>query len=341
MPKPTSVSLLSGFLGAGKTTLLNRILAADHGRRLAVLVNDFGDVSIDAELVVGVEDGAITLANGCVCCTIKEELTTSVRDLLRRPEPPEHIVVEMSGISEPRSVLFTFRTMERTWPLSIDAVLAVVDAEELPGPGDRHHLLWREQIAVADVVLLNKIDRIGAAELERVRRLIAGYVPDARVVPTEHARAPLELLLGVGSRATQALLEPEGDHATSGHGFSTFTYRSKDPLALERLRQACLDLHPSVFRAKGWVHLAERPEHRVLLQVVGRRASLSLGEPWGERPRETAIVVVGEADGIDRDAVSQSFDACRATGPSRSVFRGAAEWVRSLGGYWGKPKARI
>jgi G3E family GTPase len=341
MRRPASVSLLSGFLGAGKTTLLNRILAADHGLKVAVLVNDFGDVSIDAELVVGVEDGAITLSNGCVCCTIKDELTTAVRDLLRRPDPPDHVVVEMSGVSEPRSVLQSFRLMEQKWPLSIDAVLAVVDAEHFPDPGARHYLLAREQIAVADVVLLNKVDRVSSAELAALRRRLADYVPGARLIESSHAQAPLELLIGVGSRATQALLEPEGDRPAIDHGFSTFTYRSEAALSLERLRETCIELPPSVFRAKGIVFLAERPEHRMLLQVVGRRATLGLADPWGERRPATTIVVVGDSEGVDEAAVTGCFDACRARGPGVVGFRGAAEWLRSLGGYWGKPKARI
>jgi G3E family GTPase len=311
--RPCSVTLLSGFLGAGKTTLLNRILRADHGLRVAVLVNDFGDVSIDAELVVGVEEGAVTLANGCICCTIRDDLTRAIQDLLRRPEPPEHVVVEMSGISEPGSVLFSFRVMERRWPLSIDAVVAVVDAECFPGAEHRHYLLAREQIAVADVLLLNKCDLVGTERLEALRGRLMEYVPSARLVECCYAEAPLELLIGVGSRTTQRLLEPnELSPAAPQHAgaFTTFTYRSEGPLSLERLRQACTELPACVFRAKGIVHLDARPTHRMFLQVVGRRASVSLGDEWGARPPGTTIVFVGDAGGLDADALGAIFDAC-------------------------------
>lgn len=342
MSTVTSVTLLSGFLGAGKTTLLNRILRAEHGRRVAVLVNDFGDVSIDAELVVGVEDGAVTLQNGCICCTIRDDLTVAVRDLLRRPEPPEQIVVEMSGISEPRNVLFSFRVMEQRWPLGLDGVVAVVDAENFPDPGDPHYLLAREQIAVADVVLLNKVDLVDAARLAALRERLIRYVPSARLLSARDADAPLELVIGVGSRATQPLLEPERageEHAEHAQAFSTFTYRSERPLALDKLREVCVELPPAVFRAKGFVQLDARPKHRTLLQIVGRRATLKLGEPWpDDAPRQTTIVFVGERGGLDGPALVAAFDACAAGAGARLTrpLRDAAEWLRS---HWAKPKA--
>jgi G3E family GTPase len=331
MRRPCSVTLLSGFLGAGKTTLLNRILRADHGQRVAVLVNDFGDVSIDAELVVGVEEGAITLANGCICCTIRDDLARAIQDLLRRPEPPDHVVVEMSGISEPGAVLFSFRIMEQRWPLSIDAVVAVVDAERFPEPGDRHYLLAREQIAVADVLLLNKCDLVDGQRLEMLGRRLREYVPSARLIECCHGQAPLELLIGVGSKRTQPLLEP-ADHAAAGErhagAFSTFTYRSEQPLSLDRLRQACTELPASVFRAKGIVQLDARPSHRTILQVVGRRASANLGEEWGTRRPGTTIVFVGDAGGVDADAITAIFAACVA----KKRWGGAAKWLRALAG---------
>jgi G3E family GTPase len=328
MRRPCSVTLLSGFLGAGKTTLLNRILRADHGQRVAVLVNDFGDVSIDAELVVGVEEGAVTLANGCICCTIRDDLTRAIQDLLRRSEPPDHVIVEMSGISEPGAVLFSFRVMEQRWPLSIDALVAVVDAERFPDPQDRHHLLARDQIAVADVLLVNKCDLVGPERLAALRRRLCAYVPGARVVECCHAEAPLELLIGVGSRSTQALLEPGERPAGHRHArdFSTFTYRCEQPLLLERLRQACTELPRSVFRAKGIVQLDARPKHRGILQVVGRRASISLGEEWGAARPGSTIVFVGDAGGVDADAISAIFSHCSAN------KRGLVSFLRALAG---------
>ena len=329
---PASITLLSGFLGAGKTTLLNRILEVEHGRRVAVLVNDFGDVSIDAQLIVGVEQDTIALANGCICCSVREDLTRSVQTLLRRSDPPEHLVVEMSGVSEPRNVLMSFRLMEQRWPLSIDAVVAVVDAENFPPPGAPTYLLAREQIAVADVILLNKVDLVSGAELDALRRRLTAYVPHARLVQARFGDVPLELLLGVGTRRTQPLLEPEtAQPDAADHAFSTFTYRSVAPLALEKLRDVCTELPAAVFRAKGIVHLDARPEHETRLQVVGRRATLSLGPSWSGRAPHSTVVLIGPRGELDPGELRRAFDSCRASGgdPLRASFTAAAEWLRS------------
>lgn len=327
---PLPVTLIAGFLGSGKTTFLNRVLAGEHGRRVAVLVNDFGAVSIDAELVAEASDTSITLTNGCVCCTIRDDLIGSVRDLMRRLPPPEHLVVELSGIADPGNVLRTFALMEKTWPLCVDGVIALVDAEHFPDEGESHYLLAREQLVLADVVLLNKADLVPKAQLAELRQRIVAWVPTARVVETVLAEIPLELCLGLGAdpervRALGPARSPANDHA-----FATFTYRTTAMLALEALRATCTELPSWVFRAKGFVHLDARPEHRTVLQIVGRRARIDLGEPWGDRPRETVIVCIGSREGFDPEALRRAFDACVAIRPGRSPQRlsGALEWLR-------------
>jgi G3E family GTPase len=321
---PVPITLIAGFLGSGKTTLLNRILHGEHGRRLAVLVNDFGDVSIDAELVAAAGETTVTLANGCICCSIRDDLIGSVRDLLRLPEPPEQLVVEMSGIADPGAVLRTFQMMEKSWPLFVDGVIALVDVEHFPDDeSSEHHLLAREQLVLADVVLLNKLDLASAQRVKDLGRKIAAWVPTARILETVRAEVPLELLLGLDiSRAPVA----ESEHPS--HGFVTFTYRTPEMLSLAALREAATELPSSVFRVKGFVHLDARPDHRTVLQIVGRRARIELGEPWGERPRETVLSFVGSGPDFDPDELRRRFDQCMAkSSASPGPLASALEWV--------------
>lgn len=327
---PVPVTLVAGFLGSGKTTFLNRVLAGEHGRRVAVLVNDFGDVSIDQDLIVAADETSITLANGCVCCSIRDDLIAAVRDSLRREPPPEHLVVELSGVADPGSVLRTFALMEKRWPLFVDGVIALVDSEHFPEEGEPHHLLAREQLVLADVVLLNKTDLVPAAQVARLRERIVGWVPTARVVETVLGEVPLELCLGFGcdpDHPRQLGAEPAHEPA---HGFAAFTYRTGRMLSLDALRATSTELPSSVFRAKGFVFLDARPDHRTVLQIVGRRARIELGEAWAGRPPETVIVFIGSERELDPRALAASFDACAATSSSRPGPRlGAAlDWIR-------------
>lgn len=327
---PLPVTLIAGFLGSGKTTLLNRILAGEHGRRIAVLVNDFGDVSIDAALVESSDETSITLANGCICCSIASDLIGAVRDVLRRPNPPEQLVVEMSGIADPGSVLRTFSVMEKTWPLHVDAVIALVDAEYFPEEGQEHYVLAREQIVLADVVLLNKTDLVSKDVVARLRSRIQGYVPTARVLETIDAEVPVELLLGLHVDGTRPALDEQARAPSDdSHGFETFTYRG-GIMSLEKLRDETTELPPNVFRAKGIVNLDARPDHRVVLQIVGRRARVSLGTPWAEATPNTTIVFVGPRGAMDPADIQRRFDACLASsrGKLEQSFHSALTWMR-------------
>lgn len=322
------MTLISGFLGSGKTTLLNRILAGDHGRRIAVMVNDFGEVSIDAALVESADETSITLANGCICCSIAADLIGAVRDMLRRPNPPEQLVVEMSGIADPGSVLRTFSVMEKTWPLHVDAVIALVDSEHFPEEGAEHYVLAREQLVLADVVLVNKTDLVPRERVDRLRARIQGYVPTARVLETVEAEVPIELLLGLDAARERPALDPAAKPASpDSHGFSTFTYRG-GMMSLERLREETTELPPNVFRAKGIVHLDARPEHRVVLQIVGRRARVSLGAAWGDTTPSTTIVFVGPSGAMDPPDIQRRFDMCRARSGLGASLSSALEWMR-------------
>ena len=196
--QPIPVTILTGFLGAGKTTLLNRILHTDHGLKIAVLVNDFGKVNIDAQLVVGVEgESMINLSNGCICCTIRDDLLLAAEQLIARPDPPEYIVVEPSGVSDPVAVAQTFALLRPH--VQVDSIIAVIDCEQLPNLKGRNQLLALEQIGVADIILLNKVDLADPEVVTGMQTWIRRINANARFLETIACNAPLELLLGVGN----------------------------------------------------------------------------------------------------------------------------------------------
>jgi len=310
------ITILTGFLGAGKTTLLNRILTGDHGLRVAVLVNDFGSINIDAELVVGVEGGTISLANGCVCCEIRDDLVESVGALLARPEAVEYILLEASGVADPAGIFVTFNDPNLRDRIRLDSVTCVIDADQVFAHPEYPPLmeLKLRQVGFSDMLILNKVGLAGPVQVAEVRAWLDEHFNRLRIVETDYCNVPYEILLGVGRfDPARANLELNGvehgcddptcekDEHEHRHSevFSTWSYESDRPLALEVLREAMRKLPGTVYRAKGVVYAADAPERRAVLQVVGRRVDIAVQEEWGEHSPRTRIVAIGAAGGID------------------------------------------
>ena len=193
------LTVLTGFLGAGKTTLLNRILTGDHGLRVAVLVNDFGSINIDAELVVGIENDGdiINLANGCVCCNIRDDLAAAVTELMARPEQPEYILLEASGVADPSGIALTFLDDGMRDRIRLDSIICVVDAEQVFAAPEMMELKLR-QVAFADMLILNKVDLVTPEEIERIKAWLDDRFHRYRLVEASGGNVPLEILLSVG-----------------------------------------------------------------------------------------------------------------------------------------------
>ena len=193
------LTVLTGFLGAGKTTLLNRILTGDHGLRVAVLVNDFGSINIDAELVVGVESegDVINLANGCVCCNIRDDLVAAVTQVITRDERPEYILLEASGVADPSGIALTFMDEGMRDRIRLDSIMCVMDAEQVFASPETMELKLH-QVAFADMLILNKVDLVGREEVARVKAWLDDRFHRYRLVEASGGNVPLEILLSVG-----------------------------------------------------------------------------------------------------------------------------------------------
>ncbi len=306
------LTILTGFLGAGKTTLLNRILAGDHGLRVAVMVNDFGAVNIDAGLVVGIEEKVISLANGCICCEVNDDLVAAVYEIMDRAEAPEYIIIEASGIANPTAIGLTFTLPQFRNRIRLDSVTSVVDAEQV-----FHHpelqTLKLEQIAFSDMVILNKIDLVDEAELVKIKRWVARHVRKIRYVEASYCQVPLEILLSAGrfDPAQLTRRDKAGSHQ-HGPGFDKWCYFTEVPLDLKQLKKTINALPETVYRIKGFLQTSKTPDRRVLLQAVGRRIDFSWFGQWqeNETPR-SQIVLIGKPGSIDSQALQRRFDTCQ------------------------------
>jgi len=330
--KTTPITILTGFLGAGKTTLLNRILTGNHGLRVGVLVNDFGSINIDAELIVGVDNNMISLANGCVCCQIRDDLIESVVALLARPEGIEYILLEASGVADPAGIFATFSDANLRDRIRLDSVICVVDADQVFAHPEYPPLMQLKllQVGFSDMLILNKVDLAGPAQVAKVRAWLDEHFNRLRIVETNYCEVPYEILLGVGrfdparaglnadavaQRCTDASCQDER-HAHNRNGpdhsrvFSTWSYETDQPLALGLLRDTLRKLPGNVYRAKGVVYSTDDPHRRAVLQVVGRRVDISIQEEWGQRAPRTQIVAIGAAGSIDASLLEKTFASC-------------------------------
>lgn len=278
------VLLVTGFLGAGKTTVVNQLLARAGGERIAAVVNDFGAINIDAELIAGASDGVVSLANGCICCTLEGDLLRTLAALLRRDPAPERIVVETSGVADPGDIVRNLMDPVVWRAAPLETVLCVVDAAAPPAMLD--DALLRAQLRAADVVALSKGDLAGAEAVAGMRARVAAIRPAAVVVEAAHGLVPAALLFPADPDRPPVMREV-GRRGPAAERFETLSWVSERAVSMERLQRAVGQLAGRLARAKGLFETEDAPGRQMLLQVVGGRATVGAA---GVRPAGAPLV---------------------------------------------------
>ncbi len=287
------VTVLSGFLGSGKTTLLNRILRADHGLRIAVMINDFGDVNIDKDLVTGQSGDVVELTGGCLCCTIREDLLGSARSLLTSGREFDYVIVETSGLAEPLAVAQTFLVPELEQSYRLDAVITMVDSANIETWLARNETA-AEQIRCADLLVMNKLDLIAPDDVDRIKARLADFNANARVLPSINGDVPAALLLDVDAHRPGHAAESHHHHEHVDHGdVLSVSFAADVELDYDRFDRFLQGLPDGVFRAKGSVAI-HGLGRRVIFHRVGARNVLDQGAPWEDQPRCCRAVFLGQ-----------------------------------------------
>jgi len=308
-PARVPVSIVTGALGSGKTTLLNRILTEHHGLRIGVIVNEFGDVGIDGDLIEASNEDIIELPNGCVCCTVRGDLVEAVRSTLTRHV--EYILIETSGMAEPGPVANTFLSSdlpEVRNQTKLDGIITIVDAEHLLATLAESETA-SEQIAAADVVLLNKTDVVDEERLLTVERKIHEISPRAFIFRTVRAVAPLDILLATGKFDIDRWLADGKDRAEhhTHAGFTAEAVTQDAPLRLDAMTNLLRSIPVDIFRAKGILCVANMSapddrskDLRLVFQKVGKRIETTFDRPWKEgEPHSSKLVLIGpKVDGV-------------------------------------------
>ncbi|MFM0645924.1 GTP-binding protein [Paraburkholderia bryophila] len=338
------VTVLTGFLGAGKTTLLNYILREKHGRKIAVIENEFGEIGIDGGLVLESTEEIYEMTNGCVCCVgaVREDLVRIVRMLVERPDRLDHIIVETSGLADPYPVAQTFFLDDPiAKQVTLDAVVTMVDAKHIAAHLDDLVLDGSDnqavdQIVCADRIVINKVDLVGPDDIASLTQRIRGLNATAEIVESSYAQIDLDRILGVGANEfSQILVESDGlhedehahdthqahadhhehEHADHQHdeSVSSVGIEVDADIDLDALQTWLAELRDAdaanLFRMKG-ILAVQGQSHRYVLQGVHNVIELRAAQVWGSEPRSCRIVFIGRD--LDRAALTDRFHACLA-----------------------------
>jgi G3E family GTPase len=281
-PEPIPVTVIGGYLGSGKTTLLNQLLRQAGGCRIALLINDFGAIGIDGDLIADADGDTITLTNGCVCCSIGSDLMSGLWSVRDRVEPPDRVIIEASGIADPAPIAHHALTPG----FDLDGVVVLLDADTVRRR-ERDPVIGRtirRQLAAADVLVLSKVDLVSPADMPALDEWVARRAPGVPVLHARDGQLPIAMLMGLGHAESSG--PAAEDHA---HDYVIAHVSLDEPVDRQRLEQLLDGLPPGVLRVKGIVRLTESPDQRAVVHRVAGRRAITDGGSW--RAAETGRLV--------------------------------------------------
>ncbi len=316
------VTVLTGYLGAGKTTLLNRILSEQHGRRYAVVINEFGELGVDNDLVVDTDEEVFEMNNGCICCTVRGDLIRIVGGLMKRRDKFDGIIIETTGLANPAPVAQTFFVDDDVRARTrLDAIVTVVDAKHLPARLEDSHEA-ADQIAFADVIVLNKIDLVTPEELAEVERRIRAINRFAVIHRTERSSLPIADVLDRGAFDLNRVLDMQPDFLTDdahehSDAIASMSFEVERPIDPEKFNAWISGLlaqeGQNLLRTKGILAYAGE-DRRFAFQAVHMIADGDFIGPWKEgEPRRSRIVFIGRD--LNRPRLRRGFEACQVGAP--------------------------
>jgi cobalamin biosynthesis protein CobW len=356
MVKKIPATIITGFLGAGKTTLIRHMLENAQGRRIALIINEFGDLGVDGDILKGCgdetcrEEDVMELSNGCICCTVADDFIPTMEKLLAREEKPDHIVIETSGLALPQPLVRAFNWPGISTQVTVDGVVTVVDGKAVTDGRFAHSVeaidaqrkldenldhetplseLFEDQVACADMIVVNKTDLLAAAQADALVASLRSSARDGvQVVKTSMGKLPVDVLLGQGIGAEADLTSRHElhhhHHDDDKHGhhhhehdhdaFESFVVNLGEISDAKQFAEQTSDIIRAhdILRLKGFAAVAGKPM-RLTLQAVGPRVDTYFDQPFDTAPRVTRLVVIGQA-GMDRIAIEAALYACIPAG---------------------------
>ena len=356
MVKKIPTTIITGFLGAGKTTLIRHMLENAQGRRIALIINEFGDLGVDGDILKDCgeetcrEEDVMELSNGCICCTVADDFIPTMEKLLAREDKPDHIVIETSGLALPQPLVRAFNWPGISTQVTVDGVVTVVDGKAVTDGRFAHSMeaidaqrkldenldhetplseLFEDQVACADMIVVNKTDLLAAAQADALVASLRSSARDGvQVVKTSMGKLPVDVLLGQGIGAEADLTSRhelhhhhhDGDehghhhHEHDHDAFESFVVNLGEISDAKQFAEQTSDIIRAhdILRLKGFAAVAGKPM-RLTLQAVGPRVDTYFDQPFDTAPRVTRLVVIGQA-GMDRMAIEAALYACIPAG---------------------------